>query len=1404
MGGVADGFHRGVVVDVADPDGRKRIRATVPSVLGNTPSVWAMPLLPVTSPVPAVGDGVWMCFEGGDESHPLWLGAWNPAPVILGSGGGGSSTGDLLELILELDDIIEGLVDVYEPLGRVDQHEATRVHYRHVGDWIPGYAYNNEDVITWNGGLWRCTDAHTSVGEEPDPNKFVYMGGSPVAAPLRLGSLRLVGHSYIDTGTITEGGTGRRSFSGRLADALGVPANHVERQARVGSSARFANYLAFESSPGNKAWPFPPNTGLGVVWWGGNDAREAVVEDGWEEYSYKAAMQAVIARIRQGSVRENTDPTVTYSGTWTTNTTIAGSGASLAQTTVPASKAVITTPNDMGRGVDGVWVDIGMVAGDAGAQAEVWLDGVKHGDVDLGLGADKGTAFEHGDPYYTCVVYRMWIPTTYTGTNVTTVHTIELRHKENVNGSTTGLLFDYWAIESNEGPAVLCLNQPIPANPTAIENLTPLGTAMLNEWLKEVVDGFVIGGTSAKDPLVRYVDIHSLFDPVGWSDWSNARFYLTDGLHPNEFGGKVAAEAVLAELRQMFTEGVDMRAVLGVRQDQLDPLLDPPRWFIGDGAPPEIHDRFDRAPSEFTLGGDWDETVGAWGVDEFEQIYCVDEAFPHYDVRDTFKRAGSIGTVEGDRNGTLRAWTAHSGSWLADNGAIGLSAEPVGNAVATVQLNSTTQTVTCYSSSLINNYGIVLRYVDTDNYLFMIVNTSWGRYDLWKRVGGAETFIGSVTPSPTTGYERYHAEIGADNIVRVWNAYDGKYAGAFSAVGDAVLQSGGSGTRAGMFVHDAVTTIGNRFQEFTAGTTLSSEYVASAVPFSTVVHDFSLADGAIEIELGTTVDSLYAQTQGTGIVFRYVDSRNYLVFYSTLFGIWALQKVVDGVAFGPELDTGTATAGGSNTLTDSGASWTVDEWEDKQLRIVSGTGAGQTRFIDSNTSTVLTVTTNWTTNPDATSVYIIEDPAWLVYLGYGAGNRVGLEFEGTSVRAFWNGVQKNWNTPTFGASEVTVTEHSTGTSHGFAAPFYPFAAAANISRFRSFAFGEAILEGAPAVRGDVLAVVDDPAQVDLYAPYDAETGWPSPLQLATTAAVDALEATVLNPGTATDGTGVVLLAGQTVEPATPAADKMVLYAEKIAGRIAASMLADTGESRLLGSPPWARSWIHVATQSSVSIRTTGTGSVPSTAGTYSTVNAATTLGPITNIVSSAGAGANAYLYNTNPLVVFRGAGTDVYAGFFMYCRARFPDASYNNTGASTGTRIWVLGSYGTSVGTLMGTARGGTQDICGFNREHVNGANTDTNWKFVTGDNTASTVGDTGMAFTTGDLMDFWVWCPAGSGEIFWQIDNVTLGTTVAGSATGNLPRTTIGLSTITGVQTVDAVARNLQFRHFFIESDKG
>lgn len=67
--------------------------------------------------------------------------------------------------------------------------------------------------------------------------------------------------------------------------------------------------------------------------------------------------------------------------------------------------------------------------------------------------------------------------------------------------------------------------------------------------------------------------------------------------------------------------------------------------------------------------------------------------------------------------------------------------------------------------------------------------------------------------------------------------------------------------------------------------------------------------------------------------------------------------------------SGTASSGGASTLTDSSKNWATNQWTNSKIIITAGTGKGQERSISSNTATAITVSTNWTTNPDNTSVY---------------------------------------------------------------------------------------------------------------------------------------------------------------------------------------------------------------------------------------------------------------------------------------------------------------------------------------------------------------------------------------------------------------------------------------------------
>lgn len=84
------GKYRGKVVSNQDSTGRGRLKVTVPAVLG-TLEIWAMPCVPYAGPgvglcaLPPAQAGVWVEFEGGDPSFPIWTGCfWADNEIPLG------------------------------------------------------------------------------------------------------------------------------------------------------------------------------------------------------------------------------------------------------------------------------------------------------------------------------------------------------------------------------------------------------------------------------------------------------------------------------------------------------------------------------------------------------------------------------------------------------------------------------------------------------------------------------------------------------------------------------------------------------------------------------------------------------------------------------------------------------------------------------------------------------------------------------------------------------------------------------------------------------------------------------------------------------------------------------------------------------------------------------------------------------------------------------------------------------------------------------------------------------------------------------------------------------------------------------------------------------------------------
>jgi hypothetical protein len=81
------GVFAGVVVNSTDPQSLGRLQVRIPAVLGAR-SVWAAPCVPAGSTdLPAVHQPVWIVFQAGDPSQPVWIGTmWQSPPPLAQTG----------------------------------------------------------------------------------------------------------------------------------------------------------------------------------------------------------------------------------------------------------------------------------------------------------------------------------------------------------------------------------------------------------------------------------------------------------------------------------------------------------------------------------------------------------------------------------------------------------------------------------------------------------------------------------------------------------------------------------------------------------------------------------------------------------------------------------------------------------------------------------------------------------------------------------------------------------------------------------------------------------------------------------------------------------------------------------------------------------------------------------------------------------------------------------------------------------------------------------------------------------------------------------------------------------------------------------------------------------------------
>ncbi|HEY4940839.1 MAG TPA: phage baseplate assembly protein V [Rhizomicrobium sp.] len=76
------GKYRGIAIDNEDPLMLGRLQVSVPQVLGEVLTAWAMPCVPYAGlqvgfyMMPPIGAALWVEFEGGNLDYPIWSGCF--------------------------------------------------------------------------------------------------------------------------------------------------------------------------------------------------------------------------------------------------------------------------------------------------------------------------------------------------------------------------------------------------------------------------------------------------------------------------------------------------------------------------------------------------------------------------------------------------------------------------------------------------------------------------------------------------------------------------------------------------------------------------------------------------------------------------------------------------------------------------------------------------------------------------------------------------------------------------------------------------------------------------------------------------------------------------------------------------------------------------------------------------------------------------------------------------------------------------------------------------------------------------------------------------------------------------------------------------------------------------------
>jgi hypothetical protein len=271
---------------------------------------------------------------------------------------------------------------------------------------------------------------------------------------------------------------------------------------------------------------------------------------------------------------------------------------------------------------------------------------------------------------------------------------------------------------------------------------------------------------------------------------------------------------------------------------------------------------------------------------------------------------------------------------------------------------------------------------------------------------------------------------------------------------------------------------------------------------------------------------------------------------------------------------------------------------------------------------------------------------------------------------------------------------------------------------------------------------------------------------------------VISLSGAAPGTDPLIMTERTTNPSAPAAGFVNLYLKKTGGLPIIHSQDTNNIIRRFQRSIVDGQLYYAGPAQSTSLSYLGC--QPSSTGTIShPTPTATTFGFTTNIVSTASANngiqiqhrANAYARN--------------YGGWYFQAKIYFPDADYGS--GATGFRF----ASGLTSDTNLTTESGSNNASTHRALFHISTSLSETTFKFSLRDGTTENRIDTTMTFAINKLYHFFTACTDDGSTVFWQIDNVTDGTSQSGSSSTNVPGATTFLRCGVALTTLDNVARS-------------